>query len=108
MKIDFVRPVIDWYAQRMEKRLREKDKEKGKDGWHDGDLFYYLANATGCMEIITKIVEPTFIRVGMTQKKSSDIHEQAIHLAIKKCIDGGNFLMMLADNLRDELTKRGI
>jgi len=106
--IDFVRPTVDWYAKRMEKRLKEKDAIKGEDNWHDGDLFYYLAKATDCMEVITKIVEPTFIRVGMTQKESSDIKEKNIHLVIKKCIDGGNFFMMLADNLRDELIKRGI
>ena len=107
--IDFVRPTVDWFAKRMEFRLREKDEiHGGGDNWHDGDLFYYLAKTTDCMEVITKIIEPTFIRVGMIQKESTDIKEKDIHIAIKKCIDGGNFLMMLADNLRDELIKRGI
>ena len=101
-----VRPTIDWYAKRMEKRLKEKDITYGEDGWHDGDLYYYLEKAASCIQMISKIAEITFIRVGIAQKANSDIKEKDIHLAIKKCIDGSNFLMMLADNLRDELIKR--
>jgi len=99
MKIDFVRPVVDWYAKRMEKRLREKDKSRGKDGWHDGQLYYYLRNVKKCY---LKIIDTFYM------KKVEKFTEKDIHLAIKKCIDGGNFFMMLADNLRDELIKRGI
>ena len=99
MKIDNVRPVVDWYAKRMEKRLREKDKSKGKDGWHDGKIYYYLRKVKKCY---LKIVDIFYM------KNAKELEEKNIHIAIKKCIDGGNFLMMLADNLRDELIKRGI
>lgn len=105
MKGDFdlekisVRPSVYLYARKMESRLREKDKEKGKDGWHDGKLIYYLKKVSGCLVIILGIIKG---------KENSEIHKTGIHLAIKKCIDGGNFFMMLADNLRDELIKRGI
>lgn len=98
-KIDFVRPVVNWYAFRMEKRLREKDSSKGKDGWHDGKLYYYLKKTSDCLVILLSIVRA---------KGNDEIKEKDIHLAIKKCIDGGNFFMMLADNLRDELIKKGI
>ena len=103
-----VRPSVYLHARKMESRLREKDKEKGKDGWHDGNLYYYLEKAAGCIQTISEKAEITFTRGGITQKANSDIKEKDIFLAIKKCYDGSNFLMMLADNLRDELLERGI
>ena len=96
-----VRPTVYWYAQRLEQRLRQKDSTKGYDGWHDGKLIYYLVKATDCMRAIHEI-----IKIG--EKPEKQIPNRSIHTAIKKCIDAGNFFMMLADNLRDELTKRGI
>lgn len=108
MNLDNVRNVVDWYAKRMEKRLREKDATRGKDGWHDGKLYYYLAKSSDCMRAIISILEITITRGNIIQKKNSDIKEKDIHFAIKKCIDGGNFLMMLADNLRDILLERDI
>lgn len=98
--IDWVRPVIDWYAKRMEKRLKAKDAVQGKDGWHDGNLSYYLAKTAGCVSLISDIIR-------VKTNKNKEIHETGIHLAIKKCIDGGNYFMMLADNMRDELIRRG-
>ena len=94
-----VRPSVYWYAKRMEYRLREKDATRGKDGWHDGKLIYYLKKSSECLVIILGIIRG---------KENNELHETGIHLAIKKCIDSGNFFMMLADNLRDELIKRGI
>lgn len=101
MNIDNVRNVVDWYAKRMEKRLKAKDAVQGKDGWHDGNLSYYLAKTAGCVSFVSDIIR-------VKTNKDKEIVEANIHLAIKKCIDGGNFFMMLADNLRDELIKRGI
>jgi len=97
LEIDNVRTVVNWYAKRMEKRLREKDKLRGEDGWHDGKLIYYLKEASGCLSKILGIIRA---------KENDEIKEKDIHLAIKKCIDGGNFFMMLADNFRDELIRR--
>jgi len=94
-----VRPSVYWYAKRLEHRLREKDKIRGHDGWHDGNITYYLMKTSECTSKILEIIKG---------KENSEIHKTGIHLAIKKCIDGGNFFMMLADNLRDELMKRGI
>lgn len=108
MNIDNVRNVVDWYAKRMEKRLKENDAIKGKEGWHDGKLYYYLAKSADCMKVILHILEITITRGGIIQKENNDIKEKDIHLAIKKCIDGGNFFMMLADNSRDILLERGI
>ena len=105
MKGDFdlekisVRPSVYLHTRKMESRLREKDKKKGKDSWHDRKLYYYLKKVSECTVIILKIIRG---------KENKEIHETGIHLAIKKCIDGGNYFMMLADNLRDELIKRGI
>ena len=103
-----VRPIVYWYAKRMEYRLREKDAIRGEDGWHDGKLYYYLAKTASCIKKILDIIKITVIGRAIIEKNNSDIKEKDIHLAIKKCIDGGNFLMMLADNFRDELVKRGI
>lgn len=94
-----VRPSVYLHARKMESRLKEKDAEKGKDGWHDGKLYYYLKKVSKCLVIILKTIRG---------KENKEIKEKDIHLAIKKCYDGSNFLMMLADNLRDELLKRGI
>jgi len=92
-----VRPTVYWYAKKMEMRLRQKDAEKGREGWHDGKLLYYLAKSADCMRTIHDII-----------KIDKPIPNRSIHTVIKKCYDGGNFFMMLADNLRDELIKRGI
>ena len=106
-KIEEVRPSVFLYAKDMENRLREKDEEKGKDGWHDGKLCYYLTLTADCVNrIFVKIAIP-MLGESMQEIKVRDIKEKDIHLVIKKCIDGGNFFMMLADNLRDELIKRG-
>jgi len=94
-----VRPAIYWYAKKMEMRLRQNDAKKGYDGWHDGKLYYYLRNVKKCY---LKIIDTFYM------KKVEKFTEKDIHLAIKKCYDGSNFFMMLADNLRDELIKRGI
>ncbi len=103
-----VRPSVYLYARKMESRLREKDKEKGKDGWHDRNLYYYLKKVAGCLKQILDIIKITIMGEILTPFSNSKIVEEDILIAIKKCIDGGNFLMMLADNLRDELLKRGI
>ena len=94
-----VRPSVYLHARKMESRLREKDKKKGKDGWHDGNLIYYLLKSHECLKIILDIIKG---------KEKNKLHETGIYLAIKKCYDGSNFLMMLADNLRDELLERGV
>ena len=104
MKGDFdlekisVRPSVYLYARKMESRLREKDATN-KNGWHDGRIYYHLNKAKKCYLKIVNI---------FCFKNVRELKEKEIHLAIKKCIDGGNFYMMLADNLRDELIKRGV
>lgn len=108
MNIDNVRNVVDWYAKRMEKRLKEKDATKGKDGWHDGKPYYYLAKSSDCLRVIISILDIEITRGEIIQKDNNDIKEKDIYLAIKKCIDSGNYNMMLADNLRDILLERGI
>jgi len=94
-----VRPSVYWYAKKMEMRLRQKDAKKGRDGWHDGKLIYYLKKSSECSVIILGIIKG---------KENNELHKTGIHLAIKKCIDAGNYFMMLADNLKDELIKKGI
>ncbi len=94
-----VRPTVYWHAKRMEKRLREKDIERGKDGWHDGRFYFYIHEIRKCYNKIVNI---------LLLRDVTKLKENEIYLAIKKCIDGSNFYMMLADNLRDELAKRGI
>ena len=51
---NYLRPSVEWWAYGMEKRLREKDSTKGKDGWHDGKLNHYISKA---MEDLLFIVE---------------------------------------------------
>lgn len=119
INIDNVRPTVDWYAQRMEKRLKEKNATRGKDSWHDGKLAYYTMMAIKCLNNIVSLFredDRQFPNEGIINPLSLDIKlegignikEKDIHFAIKKCIDGGNFFMKLADNFRDELIKRGI
>jgi len=108
-KIEEVRPSVFLYAKGMENRLREKDEERGKDGWHDGKCPYYIERAMVCLFTIAqklKTGKDTKEYIGI--KEADQLKEDDIHFLIKKCIDGGNFLMMLADNLRDELIKRGV
>jgi len=94
-----LRPIVNWYAERMEKRLKEKDAIRGHESWHDGNITYYLKKTSECTVKVLEVIGG---------KENREIHETGIHLAIKKCIDGSNYFMMLADNLRDELIKRGI
>ena len=94
-----VRPSVYLHARKMENRLREKDKEKGKDGWHDGKIYYYVVKVMNCYN---KILEIFCVR------DIDKLKEKDVHLALKKCYDGSNFFMMLADNLRDELLNRGV
>ena len=103
-----VRPTVYWYAKRMEKRLREKDKKHKGNNWLDGNFYYYLTKAATCMKNILGIISITQFAGCILHERNSNIKEKDIYFAIKKCIDGGNFFMMLADNLRDELLKRGM
>ena len=103
-----VRHSVYLHARKMESRLREKDKKKGKDGWHDGNFNYYTAKVFECLKTVWDIIPTTIIGEATIHRKDSDMKEKEIHLAIKKCYDGSNFFMMLADNLRDELLKRGV
>lgn len=103
-----VRPSVYLHARKMESRLREKDEEKGEDGWRDGKLYYYISNVANCVNRIVVTVATPMMGVHIEERKIGDIKVKDIHLALKKCYDGSNFLMMLADNLRDELVKRGI
>ena len=94
-----VRPAVYWYIRIMEKRLKEKDATRGKDGWHDGRFYYYLLEARKCYNKIINI---------LLLRNIDKIKEKEIRYIIKKCVDGSNFFMMVADNLRNELIKRGI
>ena len=93
-----VRPAVYWYAKSMEKRLKEKDIKRGKDGWHDGRFYFYIHEIRKCYNKLVNI---------LLLRNINKLKEKDINLAIKKCIDGSNFYMMTADNLRDELIKRG-
>lgn len=104
-----VRPSVYLHARKMESRLREKDKEKGKDGWHDGKFPYYIERAMVCLyKIAQKLKTGEEILGYIDIKQADELKNTDIHWLLKKCYDGSNFLMMLADNLRDELTRRGI
>ncbi len=103
-----VRPSVYLHARKMESRLRENDKKKGKDGWHNGNLYYYLKKVADCTKIILDVIKVTIIGELLEPLRNKDIVEKDIYLAIKKCYDGSNFFMMLADNLRDELLERGV
>lgn len=112
MKIEVgvvLRPSVEWWSQSMEKRLREKDPEKGTNGWHDKKLPYYIERAMVCLYTVTQTLKTgkdteEYIGIEFPEKLSNE----TLHFLTKKCLDGSNFLMMLADNLRDELVKRGI
>jgi len=104
-----VRPTVYWYARRLENRLRLKDKSH-KNGWLDGNLQYYIVRIFECWKeaVHTLQYHISVSNKGKAIKDHKDITEKEIDLAIKKCVDGGNFFMMLADNLRNILLERGI
>ena len=104
-----VRPSVYLHARKMESRLREKDKEKGRDGWHDGAFPFYIERAMMCLyKIAQKLKTGKDTKEYIGIKEANQLKVDDIHWLLKKCYDGSNFLMMLADNLRDDLIKRGV
>lgn len=108
-----VRPQLYWWVKRMENRLSLKDKSH-KYGWLDGKLRYYIIRIFECWK---EAVEPlhhqtTGLILRQSKQKAikepSEITQKDVESAIKKCVDGANFFMMLADNLRNILLERGI
>ena len=111
-----LRPTVYWWAKRMENRLRLKDKSH-KHGWLDGNLHFYIvwifkswkAAVKAIQFVSTVIVDPSLpSRITSGIKEHKDITNEDVEKCIKKCIDGANFFMMLADNLRNILLERGI
>lgn len=107
-----VRPTVYWYAKRLENRLRLKDKSH-KHGWLDGNLRYYIVRIFECWkEAVQPLQYESSKLLAVQQRKGmkypTDITQKDVELAIKKCVDGGNFFMMLADNLRNILLERGL
>ena len=107
-----VRAEVYWWAKKMEMRLRAKDKSH-KKGWLDGNLNYYVLQVFGCWHTLVKAIKYTKSQLLVMKQKTGikdkdDITQDEIDLAIKKCYDGSNYFMMLADNLRNITLERGI
>ena len=108
-----LRPTLEEWAKKMEFRLRAKDKSH-KKGWLDGNLHYYIVvifecwrEAVKAISFEHKILVAGEKRVSKGIKDHDKINAKEIELAIKKCVDGANFFMMLADNLRNIIKERG-
>ena len=107
-----MRPTVKLFAEEMEERLKKKDKSH-KYGWLDGDLHYYVVSVFKCWSQAVKAIQypPSPLLVKQQPKGikyHDDLTDKDIELAVKKCVDGANFFMMLADNLRNILKERGI
>ena len=107
-----VRPQLYWWVKKMEARLITKDKSH-KKGWLDGDLHYYVVSVFKCWSQVVKAIQypPSPLLVKQQPKGikyHDDLTDKDIELAVKKCVDGANFFMMLADNLREIIKERGI
>ena len=83
-----LRPEVRWWAERMERKLRKKDKERGKEGWKNADPKRLL-----------QMIE------GHTQKLRERFDQQVtVEATAQDCIDVSNLAMMLADVLRFRAT----
>lgn len=82
-RLTYLRPEVQAFAEEMERRLREKDEERGNNSWK-GEAPEYLA----------ELLEDHF-----SQLMDSIVydHKKDPALAKKKAIDVANLAMMIWD-----------
>jgi len=89
------RTQLKWFANKMEDVLSANDH---KGGWSDVDIVELLENA----EIAWQKME---LEIGRAREGSGDFIIRR-NMAIKKCCDVANFMMMIANNIQDEIVLR--
>jgi NTP pyrophosphatase (non-canonical NTP hydrolase) len=88
-----VRQVVRWFAEEMEKKLQENDH---KVHWSDCDMDYLMSRTEQELDELLKAIVDLKFGIGT----SEDV--------IKEAADVANFVMMIADNSRENSsTDRG-
>ncbi|PGW89949.1 hypothetical protein [Bacillus cereus] len=81
-----MREEVKWFAEQMESKLQENDH---KGGWQDCDCYWLLKRASGeCLELLREL--DVYRDLGDNKEK-----------IIKECSDVANFVMMIADKVRE-------
>ncbi|HKY40736.1 MAG TPA: hypothetical protein VJN18_32600 [Polyangiaceae bacterium] len=88
-----LRPVVQWFAEQMERKLRENDH---KGGW-DADNKYSLMNRIG----------QELRELRAVARKYAELHfgdttrEQLAERGVREAADVANMAMMVADHFRN-------
>ena len=81
-----LRKPVQWFAERMEEKLREHDEQRGERGWrneHDCDEYFLLDR----LEEEVLEIRQAIVRGGLTWNPR----------VVGECADVANFAMMIAD-----------
>ena len=95
-----VRPVVTWFAQRMEAKLAKNDFKGGWGNCTPSDLYQMLQHE--CKEL-----EEKYIARQIDTARDSDLHlphfkDTSNNSIIDECADIANFAMMIADLYGEE------
>ena len=89
-----MRSVIEWFAERMERRLKEHDAQKGYDGWRGYSLVWLCSRVCAESESLIKLVQEL-------ENTNRLLERRRLYLRIiKEAVDIANVSMMVADNSR--------
>jgi NTP pyrophosphatase (non-canonical NTP hydrolase) len=87
------RQVVQWFGEEMEKKLKENDH---KASWTDCDMDYLMSRTEQELDELSKAIVDLKFGIG------------TIEDVIKEAADVANFVMMIADNSRENSsTDRG-
>lgn len=82
-----MRKEVKWFAEQMEKILKEND---GKGGWQQEDLSYLFESLRAEVGELRVKLPPYGDVESVKDRKGT----------IKECVDLANFAMMIADNVK--------
>jgi ABC-type oligopeptide transport system ATPase subunit len=86
-KLPGPRPVVQWFAQKMERRLRENDH---KSGWEDESVW-------ALMDLLRSEVDELTESLPLTKEEVEDDDGWVSDCIIGEAVDVANFAMMIAD-----------
>jgi hypothetical protein len=87
-----LRPAVEWFAVRMEKKLRENDH---KGGWLNCTLRYLLVRMKNERDELVAAIHKAKRHAGCDYWRSEDAE-----LVIREAADVSNFALMVADIAR--------
>lgn len=86
------RKEVAWFAQEMERKLRENDHKDGWQGCRIGNLFHGLRKECDELLLATHPLQLDTMQEKLSQEDATEI--------IRECADVANFAMMIADNIK--------